>query len=332
MKKFFIFCLLICMFISICCCIYIQSFLKTSVNIKDKIIYIEKGKSLSYIANLLEKEKIISNKYVFKGIILFKTKNKPNLKYGEYLFLQDITNSDAIDVLLNNKSYIRSITFAEGLTNYSIAKLLNENNYLSGDLIDYRDIQEGSLLAETYSFQRGDTRQSIIQRMQKALNKVLDEEWEKRDSNLPYKNKYEALIMASIIEKETGIDSERKLVASVFVNRLKIGMALQTDPSSLYGYTKGDTTKEKDKRVYLLLREKSPYNTYKNRGLPPTPICNTGISSIRAVLHPENTKYIYFVATGNGGHRFSTTYKEHLANVKKFRKTKEEQRKMNKNS
>jgi UPF0755 protein len=224
-----------------------------------------------------------------------------------------------MDILIRGKNYQRSITFAEGLTNHSILKLINENEFLSGSIANYL-VPEGVLLPETYFFQKGETRESLIKNIHRDLMEFLKEEWKNRDEGLPYKTMKDALIMASIIEKETSIEEERGLVASVFINRLKINMPLQTDPTSIYGYTKGDITKEKEIKTHLLLRQHSPYNTYKNKVLPPTPICNPGKGSIRAALHPAKSDYIFFVADGNGGHIFANNYGEHKKNIESLKK------------
>ena len=304
-------------------CLYIHFFLNSSSNKKDSYVVIKKGSSINSILTTLENERIINNKVLLKIFFKLTAKftKKNNIKFGEYFFRQGETHKEIIDKLLNGKVNIRTITFAEGLSNDTIIKMLNKNEFLTGE-IDNSYILEGTLLPETYSYQLGDKRQDILVRMRKDLITVLKKEWEQRDSDLPYRNMMDALIMASIVEKETAVDSERKLVASVFINRLKIDMPLQTDPTSIYGYAKGDVSKEKDKPVHILLRENSPYNTYKNRGLPPTPICNVGVKSIKAVLHPAKTDYIFFVATGKGGHIFAETYKEHLKNIDNLRRVK----------
>jgi UPF0755 protein len=168
--------------------------------------------------------------------------------------------------------------------------------------------------------------------MHKALVEFLKKEWANRADDLPYRTMKDALIMASIIEKETGIEEERGLVASVFVNRLKINMPLQTDPTSIYGYAKGDAKKEKEVKTHILLRKNSPYNTYKNKGLPPTPICNPGKKSIVAALHPAKSDYIFFVADGEGRHVFAKDYEEHKKNVELLKKKTKEAGKISKNT
>ncbi|MBO4956927.1 MAG: endolytic transglycosylase MltG [Rickettsiales bacterium] len=296
--------------------LYVNKFLN-SVIIENKLIYVEKGSGLNILVNKLYKDKIINNKILFNVIVRIKTKNKPVIKYGEYFIKKDSTIADLIKDIINNNIYYRTITFAEGLSNDSILKMIDTNEYLSGKIPD--SIPEGSLLPQTYKFQRGDTKEDLVKRMQNDMLKVIDRYWDSRDKDLPFNTKREALILASIVEKETGIEEERRLVASVFVNRLRIRMPLQSDPTAIYGYTFGNVAREKDIKTYFLIRRDSPYNTYKIRGLPPGPICNPGEESIKAVLNPAKTKYLFFVATGNGGHNFSETYFEHRKMVNDFK-------------
>ena len=227
----------------------------------------------------------------------------------------DISLEQLADLLASGKVYLRKITFAEGLTSREIADILYNNDLLEGD---FEIPDEGEFLPETYTFSRGESRQKIIDQGKSAMQKVLQEAWNGKDSDLPLKNKEELLVLASIIEKETGVAAERPQVASVFVNRLRKGMLLQTDPTVIYAITKGQ---EELKRplTYRDLAIDSPYNTYKYAGLPPKPICNPGAAAIMAAAHPDKTSYLYFVASGNGGHNFARTLAEHNANVHKWR-------------
>ena len=219
------------------------------------------------------------------------------------------------DILTSGKVYLRKITFAEGLTTREIAEILYDNNLLDGD---FSIPPEGYFLPETYTFSRGEKRQNIVEQGHKAMQEFLQSAWDNREQNLPLKNKEELLILASIVEKETGVAAERPQVASVFINRLRKGMLLQTDPTVIYALTKGQKELER-----LLTRKDltidSPYNTYKYAGLPPKPICNPGKASILAASHPDKTPYLYFVASGNGGHNFARTLSEHNENVRKWR-------------
>jgi UPF0755 protein len=179
------------------------------------------------------------------------------------------------------------------------------------------DIEEGSLMPTTYHYQWGDTYESVIKKMKDDMTKATNELWLTRRADLPIMTSREAVILASIVEKETGVADERGLVASVFINRLKKGMPLQSDPTAVYGITKGAPLGRVPLRKDI--QDDNPYNTYKIPALPPGPICNPGIESIKAVLNPPDTDYIFFVATGNGGHNFSVTLDEHNRNVTTFR-------------
>ena len=298
-------------------CSYVYLFLNTIID-SDHIIYIKKGYTVKNVVKNLEEDGLIDNKFLAELTIRFKTKNKPNIRYGEYFFKKNSTINDVLNKIINNDVYYRSITFAEGLSTNSILKMIEKNEYLTGDIPE--KIPEGSLLPQTYNFLKGDTRESLIRRMQKDMFNTINKYWDGRAKDLPIKTKEEAIILASIVEKETGIAEERPLVASVFVNRLKINMPLQSDPTSIYGYAFGDVEKEDDVKVYKLIRENSPYNTYKIKRLPPTPICNPGEESIKAVLNPADTKYLFFFATGDGGHSFSEKYIEHVRKINDYKR------------
>lgn len=278
------------------------------------IVQIKRGDSLNEIAAMLRQNKLTDKDIYF---ILYSKINKiyPKIKAGEYLIENDISLQQLAELLSSGKVYLRKITFAEGLTSREIADILYQNELLNGDF----DIpQEGDFLPETYTFSRGESRQKIIEQGKSAMQKTLEQAWNGRDADLPLNNKEELLVLASIIEKETGIAAERPQVASVFVNRLKKGMLLQTDPTVIYAVTKGQTDLNRP-LTYRDLAIDSPYNTYKYAGLPPKPICNPGTASIMAAAHPDKTPYLYFVASGNGGHNFAQSLAEHNANVRKWR-------------
>jgi UPF0755 protein len=186
---------------------------------------------------------------------------------------------------------------------------------LTGEVTDVP--QEGSLLPETYIFNRGETRTALIKRMQDDHTRVLNELWAQRAANLPFSTKEEAVILASIVEKETGVASERPRVAAVFVNRLRKGMKLQSDPTIIYGLTKGVPLGRGIRQSEL--DKATPYNTYVIVGLPPTPIANPGKASLAAVMNPAQTEDLFFVADGTGGHVFAPTLAEHEKNVKNWR-------------
>lgn len=278
------------------------------------LVQVNSGASLKSIAENLHSEGLISNPTYF---ILYSKINKiyPKIKAGEYLIDKDVSFTDLADILTSGKVYMRKVTFPEGILSAEAAEILLNNEFLEDDVSYFAD---GEILPETYTFSRGDSRQKILNQAKQALTKTLDMAWNERDADLPLKNKQEMLILASIVEKETGVAFERAQVASVFINRLRKGMLLQTDPTVIYALTLGKT----DLKRPLLRRDleiDSPYNTYKYAGLPPSPICNPGKAAIMAVAHPDKTPYLYFVASGTGGHNFSRTLSEHNENVRKWR-------------
>lgn len=282
---------------------------------EDTLFLVNKGDSLNKIAQSLQDEKLVNDKYIF---ILFSKINRiyPQIKAGEYLFNGEFSIKQTAEKLSSGKVYLRKVTFPEGLTSTEIAKILHKENFLSKD--EFAAPAEGSILPETYTYMRGDSPEKIIKQAQKAMQNVLEQAWRERDQNLPLQSKEELLILASIVEKETGIGMERAQVASVFVNRLRLGMLLQTDPTVIYALTNG----KEDLNRPLTRKDlsiDSPYNTYKYAGLPPTPICNPGKDAIYAAAHPSETPYLYFVASGNGGHNFAATLSEHNENVRKWR-------------
>ncbi len=299
--------------------------LSASNTTEEKLVLIKRGSGISSIAETLKQEGIISQPLLFKVISRFKS----SLKAGEYAFPAQVSMIEAISMLEQGLVFDRKITIIEGLTSHQIVKRLNNRNDLTGDKITTLPA-EGSLLPDTYSFTSADTRENIQQRMQHAMEKTLEKAWEKRQRDLPLKTKQEALVLASIIEKETSVPHERKKVAGVFINRLRLGMALQTDPTVIYAITKGNIKENGKGPLGRRLLKKdltvnSPYNTYKHAGLPPGPIANPGKDSIEASLNPEDHDYIFFVADGTGGHAFAKTLKEHNRNVAKWRKVRKNQ-------
>jgi UPF0755 protein len=219
------------------------------------------------------------------------------------------------DILVEGKSIQYKLTAAEGLTSDMIWKLVQNNTVLLGDAGPVP--AEGTLLPETYLFTRGETRAHLLAKMAKAQDAFLAEKWESRAAGLPLASRREAIILASIVEKETGLASERRHVAAIFINRLKMGMRLQTDPTIIYDLTKGYPLGRGIRASELAAP--TPYNTYVITGLPPGPICNPGKDSIAAVLDPEDSKDLYFVATGRGGHAFAATIAEQERNVAAYR-------------
>lgn len=279
-----------------------------------KTVMIPRGSGFHAIATTLGDARVIVHPLVLDALAITLGKAR-QFKAGEYAFPAGITLEQVIDMLATGKVVVHKVTVPEGLRVPDVLELINADDRLTGAMLVP---EEGSLLPQTYHFHRGDFRNAVLSRMQADMQKTLAELWGKRKENLPLKTPQEALTLASIVEKETGIDAERERVAAVFINRLKKGMPLQSDPTTVYAI-------ERDKgpmgRALLTadLAYDSPYNTYKINGLPPGPICNPGRAAIEAVLNPISTDELYFVATGDGGHNFAASLKEHNENVKKYR-------------
>lgn len=280
-----------------------------------KTIVIPQGSSVKTIALQLGKEEIIRYPLLF-NLILELSSSQYKLKAGEYAFTPHITPRQVIKILVSGKSIVRKLFIPEGLTTKQILDKINDEATLLGEITE--TFKEGELMPNTYFFSYGDTKQVILNRMRNKMTQTLDSLWEKRSKGLPIKTKEEALILASIIEKETSINNERRKVAAVFVNRLKKNMKLQADPTVIYAVTKGQENfgraiTRKD------LKTESEYNTYFIKGLPPSPISNPSKESIEAALNPEKNNYIFFVANGKGGHNFASTLKQHNRYVNAYR-------------
>jgi len=282
----------------------------------DSTIIIPVGVGLSEITEILTEKGILDQPLVFKLAAKLSGKSK-TLHAGEYFLKAHSSQDEVLEMLFKGDIVLRKITIPEGLTSLQIVKKLNLIEGLIGK-ISQRPL-EGTLLPETYKYIFGDTRESIVIRMRQEMAAFVQKEWEKRHLNLPFKSMEEAIILASIIEKETGLASERRLVASVFINRLNEKMKLQSDPTVRYGVP---SLSNKKRLTHRDLKRQTRYNTYKIPGLPPTPICNPGKASIIAALTPANTNFFYFVANGTGGHFFSKTLKEHNKYVARWRKIK----------
>jgi len=253
--------------------------------------------------------------------VILRELNPETKKYEEILKfdLKKNFKPDQYKNILNEKGVRYRIVFAEGITSWQIVEALKASDFLTGEIASLPS--EGSLAPRSYEVQFGMNRLLLIDLMQSEQIKILNTAWNKKDPNSPLKTVDEALVLASIIEKETGVASERHLVASVFTNRIKKGMKLQTDPSVTYGITKGQKFLGRGPSKSELKLD-TPYNTYIHRGLPPTPIANPGRLAIEAALNPEKTNYLFFVADGSGGHAFSKSLKEHNKNVREWRKLK----------
>jgi UPF0755 protein len=245
-------------------------------------------------------------------------------KAGEYLFPARVSPREAAAILASGKTVVRRLTIAEGLTTAQILDQIKVTDGLDGALPETRP-DEGSLLPETYHFSYGDSRKEMVRRMREGMRKTLEELWESRVPDLPFKTPAQALALASVVEKETGLPAERPRIAGVFINRLRKGMRLQSDPTVIYGITKG--TGPLDRPLSRAdLKEETAYNTYAIDGLPPGPICNPGRDALVAVLRPAATEELYFVADGTGGHVFARNLDEHNRNVARWRRIQQDQR------
>lgn len=242
------------------------------------------------------------------------------LRAGEYLFTGGISLKEALDLIISGKVIVHRVTVPEGLTSWQIVERLRAEANLSGTVTDIP--ADGTLLPETYQYLRDDARSDILARMSDDMAEALDRLWAERAPDLPLKSKRDAVILASIVEKETGVAAERPRVAGVFVNRLRIGMRLQSDPTIIYALSDGRGQIDRD-LTRADWKLDSPFNTYVIPGLPPGPIANPGLLSLQAVLKPEAHKYLYFVADGTGGHAFAQTLEEHNRNVVKWRRVRD---------
>jgi UPF0755 protein len=282
---------------------------------EDKVVNIPRGLGIRDISDLLVREGVIDQPYVFIGGVMV-LKARGGLKHGEYQFTKHASLADVVSTIIDGKVVQHSFTVPEGLTSEQIVARLLENDALTGQIKEIP--REGTLLPETYKFIRGMTREQIIQRMQQAHRRVLQEVWEHRMPDLPIKTPEQLVTLASIVEKETGRADERSRVAAVFVNRLKSKMRLQSDPTIIYGLTGGKGSLGRP-IMKSEIEQPTPYNTYVIDGLPPGPIANPGRASLEAAAKPARTKDLYFVADGTGGHVFSENYEQHRKNVARLR-------------
>ncbi len=288
-----------------------------------RVLNIKPGMGVGAIAHLLQEKGIIENSYIFRGGAVLEGA-AGHLKAGEYGFEPGISMREVLQKLRTGSSISHKLTIPEGLTTMQILARINADPVLLGEMPETPD--EGTLLPETYNFTRGLTRKTIIRSMREAQQRLLDELWPLRQKNLPFTSREEAIILASIVEKETGQDGERAHIAGVFINRLEKNMRLQSDPTIIYGLVGGKGSLGRGIRLSEL-KKKTPYNTYVINGLPPGPIANPGRAAIAAVLQPMKTADLFFVADGTGGHVFAQTLKEHRVNVAKWRKIESARRK-----
>lgn len=292
---------------------------------QEMTVVVPPGGGVKSIANILAANGIVRSAQIFElGARAMDMVGDVagRLRAGEFAFPARISARDAAKLLQAGKTVQRRLTLAEGLSSSQIVAQLNATNGLDGFVMIIPS--EGSLLPETYYFSHGDSRAAIIERMQQGMRDALGELWSDRQSGLPLKSPEQAVILASIVEKETGLAAERARVAGVFINRLRRGMRLQSDPTVAYGLTEnGEALGRPLSKADL--KTPTPYNTYVIAGLPPGPIANPGRDSLQAVLHPDVTQDLYFVADGSGGHAFARTLDEHNKNVRRWRKLQAEQ-------
>lgn len=279
------------------------------------VVELPRGVGVASIAERLESVGAIDNALLFRLAARASGQDR-SLKAGEYEIAPASSPEEILRLLESGKVLLHPLTLPEGITVIEAMRVIDEAPMLTGELPETPE--EGSLLPETYLIARSTSRATLVKRMQAAMQARLQEVWETRAEELPLKDPQELLILASIIEKETAVAQEYPLVASVFVNRLKRGMPLQTDPTVIYAITQG---KEDLGRPLTRadLKVESPWNTYHVSGLPPTPIALPGAGAIEAAAHPAETKFVYFVADGSGGHAFAETLQQHNANVTQWR-------------
>ena len=290
----------------------------------DPTFLVREGAGINEIGQSLERKGIISQSRIFTTVTKFLGEDQKS-RHGEYEVKAHVSMMEIMDLFKSGKSIQYSLTLPEGLTVKQMFKRLAADPVLEGDLpVDLPP--EGSLRPDTYKFTRGNKRSTIVNQMKSAQQKIVDEVWEKRDKNSPLASKEELLILASIVEKETGKADERPQVASVFLNRIKKGMRLQSDPTIVYGLFGGDGKPSERELTKADVVKETPYNTYEIDGLPPTPIANPGRAALEAVANPSRTDYLYFVADGTGGHAFAASLKEHNENVARWRKFQADQK------
>lgn len=319
--------LLLCMFAAVGFGAWLFVYAKTPLNLTPEAqeISIKPKSGLKSIADQLVAQHVISQAWPF--VILGKVLRKePYLQAGDYTLNKNINPYQLLLSLIHGKATQGGITFIEGKTFKQMREKLAKNDAIKTTIQDLSDIEvmrvvgkgekhaEGLFFPDTFYFDRNTADIVLLKRAYESMQSKLASAWANRAPNLPYKNSYEALIMASIVEKETGKASERKMIAGVFLNRLRIGMRLQTDPTVIYGI--GDQYDGNIRRKDL--ETDTPYNTYTRDGLPPTPIAMPGLASIEAALHPKKTKALYFVGKGDGSHEFSNSLAEHNRAVVKY--------------
>jgi UPF0755 protein len=281
----------------------------------DRVVNIPRGSGIREISDVLMRDGVIDQPWVFLGGVL-ALKAREDLKAGEYQFKAHASLRDVVATIVDGRVVAHQLTVPEGLTSEQIVARLLDDDVLTGNIKEIP--REGSLLPDTYNFNRGITREQIIQRMQQAQQHALKEVWDRHSPDLPIKTPEQLVALASLVEKETGKPEERTRVAAVFINRLKQKMRLQSDPTIIYGLVGGKGTLGRP-IMKSEIEQPTPYNTYQIEGLPPGPIANPGRASLEAAANPARTRELYFVADGTGGHAFAETYEQHQKNVGRLR-------------
>ena len=302
-------------------------FLPLNITEENASFEISEGRNLNQITEQLVEVKILRDSFRFK-LLIFIFNKRESLKRGHYKLEANATALDLLDILVDGKESLYSIYFSEGLTFSEMINKIKANKNIKKKLKSYdnesilkvissdKKYVEGLFFPDSYYFYKDTSDIEILQNAHTILKRKLQSAWDNRSAELPYKDMYEALIIASIVEKEVGIIEEAPIIAGVFVNRLNLGMPLQSDPTVIYGMRerfKGNITR-KD------LKRDTPHNTYTRKGLPPSPISLPSLNSIKAALNPAITNALYFVAKGNRRHHFSATLKEHNKAVWKYQK------------
>jgi UPF0755 protein len=282
---------------------------------RDRIVNIPHGSGMRDIADVLTREGVIDQPWVFIGGVLV-LKAREGLKAGEYEFKAHSSLRDVVATIVDGRVVAHQVSIPEGLTSQQIVARLLADDDLVGDIKTIP--AEGTLLPDTYNFTRGTTREQMIQRMQQAQQRAVQEIWAHRAPDLPLKTPEQLVTLASLVEKETGKSDERSRVAAVFINRMKQNMRLQSDPTIIYGLVGGKGTLGRP-IMKSEITQPTPYNTYVINGLPPGPITNPGRASLEAAANPARTRELYFVADGTGGHLFAETYEQQQRNVARLR-------------
>jgi UPF0755 protein len=277
------------------------------------LIVVKEGSTVATVARDLAKQGAIPGTARTYRVMARIFGSQDPIQAGEFEIPRGMSGASVLELLQHGKPVLRLITVTEGMPSIIVEEKLGANPYLTGPS---PPIAEGSLLPDSYSFERGQARTTVVRQMQTAMTRTIDQLWAGRSTECPIGSKDQAIVLASIVEKETGKASERPMIAGVYCNRLRIGMKLDADPTVIYPVTKG---KPLGRRILKSeLHADNGYNTYRKAGLPVGPIANPGKASIAAVLHPAQTKALYFVADGTGGHVFADTLAEHNANVAKW--------------